>query len=390
MNEIILMKLGELVLKGLNRRSFEDKLIANAQRRLRARGAFKVYSKQSTMYVEPKDDACDMDGAWEDMKKLFGVVGLSRARACEKNADAMLETAKTYLHERLSTAHTFKVEARRADKTFPMTSIELAQYVGGELDDAYPDLKVDVHHPELTVYLEVRDYAAFVHADAESGAGGLPVGIGGRAVSLLSGGIDSPVASWMIAKRGIALEMVHFFSYPYTSPEAKEKVLELARLLTPWCGRLTVHVVPFTKIQEELRRSCPEELFTLLMRRFMMRIACRVAERTGAGALVTGECLGQVASQTMEAMAATTAVCPLPILRPVVGMDKEEIVRIARKIGTFETSILPYEDCCTVFTPRHPRLRPIPGELESAEAALDIDALVEEAVAGIERVQVNP
>ena len=282
------------------------------------------------------------------------------------------------------------MEPKRADKTFPMTSIELAQYVGGELHDAFPNLSVDVHNPELTVHLEVRDYAAFVHADPEPGAGGLPVGIGGRAVSLLSGGIDSPVASWMMAKRGLALDMVHFFSYPYTSPEAKDKVIELARLITPWCGRLTVHVVPFTKIQEELRRSCPEELFTILMRRFMMRISCRVAYRVGAGALVTGESLGQVASQTMSAMRLTGAVCDLPILRPVVGMDKEEIVRIARKIGTFETSILPYEDCCTVFTPRHPRLRPLPGEIEAAEANLDIEALVDEAVKNIERIQVNP
>ncbi|HJG87688.1 tRNA uracil 4-sulfurtransferase ThiI [Pseudoflavonifractor capillosus] len=390
MDEIILMKLGELVLKGLNRRSFEDKLIANAQRRLKHCGSFKVYSKQSTMYVEPKDGSCDMDAAWEAMKRLFGVVGLSRARACAKDKDAMLETAKTYLHDQLSAARTFKVETKRADKTFPMTSIQLSQYVGGELHDAFPNLSVDVHNPELTVHLEVRDYAAFVHADPEPGAGGLPVGIGGRAVSLLSGGIDSPVASWMMAKRGLALDMVHFFSYPYTSPEAKDKVIELARLLTPWCGRLTVHVVPFTKIQEELRRSCPEELFTILMRRFMMRIACRVAYRVGAGALVTGESLGQVASQTMSAMRLTGAVCDLPILRPVVGMDKEEIVRIARKIGTFETSILPYEDCCTVFTPRHPRLRPLPGEVEAAEANLDIEALVDEAVKNIERIQVSP
>ena len=388
MNEIILLKLGELVLKGLNRRTFEDRLIANARRRLQAHGKFKVYTKQSTMYVEPQDDSCDLDGAWEAMKRLFGVVGLSRARACEKDADAMLQTAIEYLGDKLSAAHTFKVESKRADKSFPMTSIQLSQYVGGELDEKYPNLKVDVRHPELTVHLEVRDYAAYVHADPEPGAGGLPVGINGRAVSLLSGGIDSPVASWMIAKRGVALDMVHFFSYPYTSLEAKEKVLELARLLTPWTGRLTVHVVPFTAIQEELRRSCPEELFTVIMRRFMMRIAQEVARRCGAKALVTGECLGQVASQTMDAMLVTGAVVDLPILRPVVGMDKEEIVQIARKIGTFETSILPYEDCCTVFTPRHPRLRPLPGEVEFAEEKLDIQALIQAAVDGIERVQV--
>lgn len=390
MDEIILLKLGEIVLKGLNRRSFEDKLIGNAQRRLRPFGKFRVYTKQSTLYVEPQEDSCDLDGAYEAMKRLFGVVGLSRARACAKDRDAMLQTAQEYLGDRLAAARTFKVESKRADKTFPMTSIQLSQYVGGELDERYPNLKVDVHHPELTVYLEVRDYAAYVHADPEPGAGGLPVGINGRAVSLLSGGIDSPVASWMIAKRGIALEMVHFFSYPYTSEEAKQKVLTLAKLLTPWCGRLMVHVVPFTAIQEELRRKCPEELFTILMRRFMMRIAEKVAERTKSGAIVTGECLGQVASQTMEAMKATGAVCSLPILRPVVGMDKEEIVTIARKINTFETSILPYEDCCTVFTPRHPRLRPLPGEIEAAEAELDVEAMVAQAVEGIERIKIDP
>ena len=389
MNEIILLKLGELVLKGLNRRTFEDRLIANARRRLQAHGKFKVYTKQSTMYVEPQDDSCDLDGAWEAMKRLFGVVGLSRARACEKDADAMLQTAIEYLGDKLSAAHTFKVESKRADKSFPMTSIQLSQYVGGELDEKYPNLKVDVRHPELTVHLEVRDYAAYVHADPEPGAGGLPVGIGGRAVSLLSGGIDSPVASWMIAKRGVIVDMIHFYSYPYTSPEAKEKVLDLARLLVPYTGKTCVHVVPFTKIQEELRRSCPENLFTILMRRFMMRIACRVAEKNGIQALVTGESVGQVASQTLEAMACTNAVCTVPVLRPVVGMDKEEIVRISRKIGTFETSILPYEDCCTVFTPKHPRTKPKVEELVEAEQNLDIDAMVEEAVAGIERVMLD-
>ena len=388
MNEMILLKLGELVLKGLNRRSFEDKLQANIHRRLNNLGQFRVYTRQSTTYVEPMREDCDMDGAWEAMKKVFGVVGLSRARACEKDKDAILAACRDYLDGRLKTARSFKVETKRADKTFPMTSIQVSQYVGGELHELYPNLTVDVHHPELTVYVEIRDYAAFVHANPDPGAGGLPVGINGRAVSLLSGGIDSPVASWMIAKRGVALEMVHFFSYPDTSPEAKEKVIELARLLTPWCGHLVVHVVPFTASQEELRRSCPEELFTVLMRRFMMRIAQAVAQRCGAKALVTGECLGQVASQTMEAMAVTGAVVSLPILRPCVGMDKEEIVQVARKIGTFETSILPYEDCCTVFTPRHPRLRPLPGEVELAEEKLDIDAMVQQAVDGIERIRV--
>jgi len=387
MNEMILLKLGEMVLKGLNRRSFEDKLQANLHRRLHPFGQFRVYTRQSTTYVEPMNEEGDVQGAFEAIKKVFGIVGVSLARPCEKDKDAILNTAKEFLDDKLRAARTFKVETRRADKTFPMNSIQLSQYVGGELHEAYDNLEVDVHNPELTVHVEVRDYAAYVHADAEPGAGGLPVGINGRAVSLLSGGIDSPVSSYMIAKRGVALEMVHFFSYPYTSPEAKEKVIELARLLTAYCGRLTLHIVPFTAIQEELRRSCPEELFTVVMRRFMMRIAQEVAKRCGAKALVTGECLGQVASQTMEAMACTGAVVDLPILRPCIGMDKEEIVQISRKIGTYETSILPYEDCCTVFTPRHPRLRPTIGEMQYAEEKLDIEALVAEAVAGIERVQ---
>ena len=389
MKEIMLLKQGEMVLKGLNRRGFEEKMMGNAKRRLKKYGAFKVYTRQSATYVEPQDEGCDFEGAWQAMGKLFGVAGLCRARACAKDKDAIVACAKEYLGDWLRAAKSFKVESKRADKSFPMTSIQLSQYVGGELHDAFPHLIVDVHHPELTVHVEVRDYEAFVHADAEEGAGGLPVGMGGRALSLLSGGIDSPVASWMIAKRGVIVDMIHFYSYPYTSPEAKEKVLDLARLLVPYMGKTCVHVVPFTRIQEELRRSCPEELFTILMRRFMMRIACAVAEKNGIQALVTGESVGQVASQTLEAMACTNAVCTLPVLRPVVGMDKEEIVRISRKIGTFETSILPYEDCCTVFTPKHPKTRPQLADLEEAERALDVDGLVAEAVAGIERVMLE-
>ena len=389
-DEIFLLKMGEMVLKGLNRRTFEERLMGNARRRLQKHGKFRITSRQSITYIEPKEASCDMEGAFETLRTLFGVVGLSRAKACEKTPEAILETAKTYLRDDLMEAATFKVESKRSDKTFPMTSIQLSQYVGGELNEAFPHIQADMHHPDVVVHVEVRDFAAYVHANPTPGAGGLPVGVGGKAVSLLSGGIDSPVASWMMAKRGVALEMVHFFSYPYTSPEAKEKVLELARLLTPWTGRLVVHVVPFTQIQEELRRSCPEALFTLLMRRFMMRIAEKVAQRVGAEGLVTGESLGQVASQTMQAMAVTGQVCSLPVFRPVVGMDKEEIIRTARKIGTFETSILPYEDCCTVFTPRHPKTRPHLDEIEGAEAALDMETLIQTAVDGIERVVLDP
>ena len=389
MREIILLKQGEMVLKGLNRRGFEDKLMGNAKRRLKKYGSFKVNTRQSATYIEPQDESCDFEGAWQAMGRLFGVAGLCRARACPKDKDAIVACAKEYLGDKLRAARSFKVESKRADKSFPMTSIQLSQYVGGELHDAFPHLIVDVHHPELTVHVEVRDYEAFVHADPEEGAGGLPVGMGGRALSLLSGGIDSPVASWMIAKRGVIVDMIHYYSYPYTSPEAKEKVLDLARLLVPYIGKTCVHVVPFTKIQEELRRSCPEELFTILMRRFMMRIACAVAEKNGIQALVTGESVGQVASQTLEAMACTNAVCTVPVLRPVVGMDKEEIIRISRRIDTFETSILPYEDCCTVFTPKHPKLRPTVAECEAAEEKLDVDAMVKDAADHIERIHIS-
>ncbi len=387
MNDIILLKLGELVLKGLNRHNFEEKLMSNARRRLQSCGGrFKVTTKQSITYVEPLEDACDMDRAFEAMKMVFGAAGVCRCRACEKDKNVMLSAIQEFLAPQLAAAKTFKVECKRSDKAFPLNSIQLAQYLGGELDELYPHLTAEMHHPDLTVYVEVRDDAAFIHGNTEQGAGGLPVGMAGKAVSLLSGGIDSPVASWMMAKRGLSLEMVHYFSYPYTSEEAKQKVLDLAKILTPWIGRTVVHVVPFTAIQEELRRSCPEELFTILMRRFMMRIAAAVAERTGAGALVTGESLGQVASQTMEAMQCTGGAIDLPVFRPVIGMDKEEIIRISRRINTFETSILPYEDCCTVFTPRHPKLKPTIAECEAAEANLDVEGLVKAAVDGIERV----
>ena len=389
MNDIILVKLGEIILKGLNRRYFEQKLMANMRRRLSHIGKFRVYCIQSTVYVEAQEDNADIDAAFEALQNVFGIVALVRAAACEKDKDAIAALAKEYLRDEMLRAKSFKVESKRSDKSFPMTSIELSQYVGGELNEAYPDVKVDVHEPELIVHIEVRDLAAYVHGAPVPGAGGMPVGCNGTAVTLLSGGIDSPVSSYMIAKRGVHLIPVHFFSFPYTSQQAKEKVIELAQIITAYCGKMTMEVVPFTHIQEEIRDKCPEEYFTLIMRRFMMRIAEQIAQRSNAKAIVTGENLGQVASQTMEAMASTQAVLQLPVLQPLIGMDKEEIVRLARKIGTFETSILPYEDCCTVFTPRHPRTRPKLREVEAAESALDVDALVEEAVKGIEKVTVG-
>ncbi len=388
MTDMILLKQGEIVLKGLNKRSFEQKLLANIRKRLKPLGEFQVYCVQSTVYVEPKDENADLDAAFESLKKVFGVVSLSRAAACEKDKDAIVELAKRYLADDMRRARSFKVETKRSDKAFPMT-IQVSQYVGGELSEAFPEVKVDVHNPELTVHVEIRDYAAYVHAQPTPGAGGMPVGSNGRAVTLLSGGIDSPVSTYMIAKRGVKLIPVHFFSFPYTSELAKQKVLELAEELTEYCGSMTVEIVPFTHIQEQIRAKCPEEYFTLVMRRFMMRIATRIADANGCKAIVTGENLGQVASQTMEAMACTRAVTPLPVLQPLIGMDKEEIVTIARKIGTFNTSILPYEDCCTVFTPRHPKTKPTVAELEEVELAMDVDGLVDEAVRNIERVKVR-
>ena len=389
MRDMILLKQGEIVLKGLNKRFFEQKLLSNVRARLKPIGDFNVYAVQSTVYVEPKTDDDDVDEAFEALKKVFGIARLSKAAACEKDKDAIVELAKSYLAEDMANAKSFKVETKRSDKAFPMTSIQVSQYVGGELSEAFPDVPVDVRNPDLVVHVEIRDYAAYVHAQPAMGAGGMPIGSNGRAVTMLSGGIDSPVSTYMIAKRGIKLIPVHFFSFPYTSELAKQKVIELAQELTEYCGSMTIEIVPFTRIQEEIREKCPEEYFTLIMRRFMMRIATRIAEANGCKAIVTGENLGQVASQTMEAMACTQAVTQLPTLQPLIGMDKEEIITIARRIGTFNTSILPYEDCCTVFTPRHPKTKPSIKEVEAVEAAMDVEALVQEAFENIERVKVR-
>ena len=389
MNDILLLKQGEIVLKGLNRRIFEEKLIANVRRRMARVGQFRVYAAQSTVYVEPLEEGADMDAAFEAAKQIFGCVAVVRAAACEKTPQAIFETARDYLSQEFSRVRSFKVESKRSDKAYPMTSIQVSQEVGGLLSDAFPDVAVDVHDPELTVHVEIRENAAYVHSVPALGAGGLPVGSCGAAVSLLSGGIDSPVSTWMAAKRGVHIVPVHFFSFPYTSQLAKDKVVELARLLVPWCGRMTLEVVPFTHIQEEIRDKCPEEYFTVIMRRFMTRIAEKIALAHDCGAIVTGESLGQVASQTMSALGVTQEPVKFPVLRPLVCMDKREIVEIARNIGTFETSILPYEDCCTVFTPRHPRTKPRLQEVLEAEAPLDTQALVSEALQGIERIPIR-
>ena len=388
--DMILCKEGEVVLKGMNKKHFEQKLVQNIRRRLKKYGSFRVTARQSVIYVEPLDDAADTDKAFTALRKVFGILTVTRAVACAKDPDVIVRTAMAYLGGELAAAKSFKVESRRGDKAFPMTSIELSRYVGGELHQAYPGLTADMHDPELIVHLEIREQAAYVHGAPEAGAGGMPVGSNGTAVSMLSGGIDSPVSTYMMAKRGLRIIPVHFFSFPYTSELAKQKVIDLAGILTDYCGRLFVEIVPFTHIQEEIRAKCPEDYFTVIMRRFMMRIADEIARANGCGAIITGESLGQVASQTMEAMQCTEDVCSLPVFRPLVGMDKEEVIRTARKIGTFETSILPYEDCCTVFTPRHPCTHPKLDRVREAEAALDIDTLVHEAVMGREMVKLDP
>ena len=389
MKEMFLLKLGEIVLKGANRRTFEETLKKNVRRTVSHFGAFKVYIMQSTVYVEPQADDCDLDGAWEACGHVFGVSSMCRCRACEKNLDAIYQAVVDYLGDELSVQKSFKVESKRSDKSFPLNSIQISQEIGGRLAEAFPQVAVDVHTPAYVVNVEVRDFAAYIHGPAVPGAGGLPTGTGGRAAVLLSGGIDSPVAGYMIAKRGVELECIHFLSYPYTSERAKEKVLELAKLMTRYCGRMTVDVVGFTEIQEAIRDHCREEYFTIIMRRFMMRISEAIARDHGAKCLVTGENLGQVASQTMDAMAVTGAVVHMPIFHPLIGMDKEEIVTIARKIGTLDTSILPYEDCCTVFTPKHPKTKPSLGPVEAEEAKLDVEGLIARAIENTEKIQVR-
>ncbi|MBR3592667.1 MAG: tRNA 4-thiouridine(8) synthase ThiI [Clostridia bacterium] len=384
MKEIILIKDGELALKGLNRRSFEDKMVATILRRLKNLGKVTVERAQSTIYIKPQDDDFDFAEALERMGRIFGIAAFSRACVCEKNMDDILSKAPEYLADTLRNIKTFKVEAKRADKAFPLKSPEICREVGGALLRAFPHLRVDVHNPDEVITVEVRDYAAYIRGGQIKGAGGLPVGTAGRAQVLISGGIDSPVAAYTMAKRGLVLNAIHFASPPYTSIRAEQKVRDLLGRVARYSGVIKLAIVPFTEIQEEIGKHCPEDYFTLVMRRMMMRIACRVSEADGCLGLVTGESLGQVASQTLPAIAATDEVCTMPVLRPLIGMDKEEIIAISKKIDAFDISILPYEDCCTVFTPKHPHTKPKKGQCEEAEKNLDIEPLIERAIAGIE------
>jgi len=389
MDEIILIKLGEMVLKGLNRNVFEATLLRNIRRRLNPLGGFDVKTAQSTVYVTPHDGA-DLDAAVEKVSKIFGIAAFSRACVVKKEMPAILEASAEYLKPELLAAKSFKVETKRADKIFPLKSPEISAQVGEYLLERYPHLFVDVHNPDITVRVEVRDFGAYVHGQALRGAGGIPVGTGGNAAILISGGIDSPVAAWSMAKRGLELTAVHFASPPYTSERAEQKVVDLLTRVSEYAGRMNMFTVPFARVQEEIMAKCPEDLFTIIMRRFMMRVSERIARREHCSALITGESLGQVASQTLQAIVCTDEAAGMPVLRPLIGMDKVEIIDISRRIDTFDISIEPFEDCCTVFTPKHPRTRPILREVLEAEQALDGEALIEECVNNVKLTKIYP
>jgi len=380
MQEVIMVKYGEIALKGLNKHTFEDMLIRNIKRRLKKCGEFDYSRRQSTVYIKPLSEDADIDGAIKALKTIFGIAAIQRSAQLPKNWEEIVSLGMPYLEETLSSVKTFKVDAKRADKSFPMKTPDLQRELGGAILSAYPHLKVDVHNPDVTVILEIRDTHAFINAEKIPGQGGMPVGSSGNALLLLSGGIDSPVAAYMMAKRGLNVDAIHFQSPPYTSERALMKVEELCEKLTPYCGDIRFYCVPFTEIQEALRDNCPEEYFTIIMRRLMMKIANMICAEKDYKALITGESVGQVASQTLMALACTDRASDVPVFRPVIGMDKKEIVEIARRIDTFETSILPYEDCCTVFTPKHPKTKPVISEVEEAEAGFDFGPLLEKAV----------
>ena len=390
MKEIILIKSGEIVLKGMNRYSFENVLIKNMGRRIKDLGRFQITKSQSAIFVENLDDKADMSLVLNRLKTVFGIAALTPACVVEKDFDVICSATKEYLRDILEVKNTFKVTARRSDKAFPMQSPEICRELGGVLLEEFPNLSVDVVNPEVTVTVEVREKGAYIHVDQLAGAGGIPVSTGGKATLLLSGGIDSPVAGYMMAKRGLEMVCVHFASPPYTSERAREKVITLAKKMVPYTGRMKLYVVPFTEMQEELRDRCREDLFTIAMRRYMMKIAEAISIREGSNGLVTGESVGQVASQTLQAIACTDIATELPVLRPLIGMDKEEIVRIARKIDTFETSILPYEDCCTVFTPKHPKTKPTLAEILENEKEMNIpQELINKCIDEAELININ-
>jgi len=383
MQEVIMVKYGEIALKGLNKNTFEDMLVKNIRRRLRAAGEFEYSRRQSTIFVRPINADADIDLAIKKLKCIFGIAAIQRSAVLPTDWEQVVTLGLPYLEEPLSAARTFKVEAKRSDKSYPLRTPDIQRELGAAILSAYPHLTVDVHNPDVTVILEIRDGNAYLNAERIMGQGGMPVGSSGNALLLLSGGIDSPVAAYMMAKRGLNVDAIHFQSPPYTSERALLKVEELCEKLTPYCGDIRFYCVPFTEIQEALRDNCPEEYFTVIMRRLMMKIANIICEKHDYKALITGESVGQVASQTLMALACTDKASDVPVFRPVIGMDKKEIIEIARRIDTFETSILPYEDCCTVFTPKHPRTRPVLADVIAAEERFDFSELIAKAVEGI-------
>ncbi len=389
MDEIILIKLGEMVLKGLNRKTFEATLIKNIRRRIDSIGGFDIKTAQSTIYVIPRDEDADLEAASEKIGQVFGIAAFSRAGMTQKNMDAILKAAAEYLGDSLRQVQTFKVESKRSDKSFALTSPEISAATGEYLLEQFPHLRVDVHNPDIIVRVEVRDFGAYIHGQPLPGAGGIPVGTGGRAAILISGGIDSPVAAWMMAKRGVELTAVHFASPPYTSERAEQKVADLLTKVSNYSGRMKMFTVGFAKVQEQIMEKCPEDLFTIIMRRFMMRVTEVIARKEDCSAMITGESLGQVASQTIQAIACTDAAADMPVFRPLIGMDKSEIVAIAQKIDTFDISIEPYEDCCTVFTPKHPRTKPNLQDILEAEKALDAETLIKECVETVKLTKIG-
>jgi thiazole biosynthesis/tRNA modification protein ThiI len=380
--EVLLLKYGELILKGLNRSYFEGLLMKDIKYRMEKCGNFGIRSAQSTIYITPldQDAVAQMDKAYNEAKKVFGIASICRAAETQKDFEKIKELLPIYTKEKLQQVKTFKIDARRSDKKFPFDSPAICRECGSVILDAFPHLTVDVNNPEISVRIEIRDFAAYIHCGAENGAGGMPIGSAGKGILLLSGGIDSPVAGYLMAKRGVTIEALHFESFPYTSEKAREKVVELATAMKDTCGKITLTVISVTKIQEAIKRTCREDYFTLILRRFMMRLSEKTANHYGSKSLITGESLGQVASQTMGAIGVTNnVVATIPVFRPLIASDKEDIVKIARKIGTFDISILPYEDCCTVFTPKHPVTNPTIENILVEEENLDIDALVKEA-----------
>ena len=384
MYNILIVKYGEIGVKGKNRYIFENKLIKNVKNILKPIGKFNVYKEYGRIYVDL--DGYDYEEVVEEVRKVFGIVGVCPAVRAEKDYNLLKELALKMLEEKIEQGYkSFKVDSRRGDKDFKLTSQEMSLDIGGYLVSQVKDkIAVDVRNPEVKIHCELRQNHVMVYSDTIPGYGGLPLGTNGRAMSLLSGGIDSPVASWMVAKRGMELECIHFHSYPFTSEKSQEKVRDLAQILAKYCGRVRLHKVNMLEIQKSIGLNCKDEEMTIISRRFMMRIAERVAESRHCDALVTGESIGQVASQTIQGLTCTNASVKMPVFRPLIAMDKTEIIEVAQKIGTFETSILTEEDCCTVFSPKKPVTKPKLDRIEKSENKLDVEKLIQDAIDNIE------